>query len=212
MQNKVKDTKLERAQKRHMSPMTSGSSSECNSPKLFRYTPRSNDQQPDPVENLHNCFICDKESPLCALREAMTMKLNQRLVDCAKGLQDRQLLAKLSSGDIIAHEMKYHPSCLAAVYRKREQSTFYALEGQAFAEDARTRSTHKRQRPAIAIACNYNDTMHMAKTAEMICCQLANKKTTFSGCLVSEDIDDSIPLPLLQLVKMIEHGPDIKSQ
>ena len=66
--------------------------------------------------------------------------------------------------------------------------------------------------PAIAFACDYNDTMHMAKTAEMIRCQLATKKTTFSGSLVSEDIDDSIPPPLLQLVKMIEHGPDIKSQ
>ncbi|CAC5405146.1 unnamed protein product [Mytilus coruscus] len=155
------------------------------------------------------------------------MKLNQRLLDCAK---DRQLLAKLSSGDVIAQEMKYHPSCLAAVYRERAKPgipirrkidttwfffctcTFYTPEGQAFAEDARTRSTHKRQRPAIAFACDYNDTMHMAKTAEMIRCQLATKKTTFSGCLVSEDIDDSIPPPLLQLVKMIGHGPDIKSQ
>ena len=30
--------------------------------------------------------------------------------------------------------------------------------------------------------------------------------------MVSEDIDDDIPPPLLQLLKMIEHGPDIKSQ
>ncbi|CAC5400877.1 unnamed protein product [Mytilus coruscus] len=66
--------------------------------------------------------------------------------------------------------------------------------------------------PAIAFACDYNDTMHMAKTIEMIRCQLATKKTTFSGSLVSEDIDDSIPPPLLQSVKMIEHGPNIKSQ
>ncbi|CAC5425424.1 unnamed protein product [Mytilus coruscus] len=65
--------------------------------------------------------------------------------------------------------------------------------------------------PAIAFVCDYNDTMHIAKTAEMIRCQLATKKTTFSGSLVSENIDESIP-PLLQLVKMIEHGPDNKSQ
>ncbi|CAC5362676.1 unnamed protein product [Mytilus coruscus] len=66
--------------------------------------------------------------------------------------------------------------------------------------------------PTIAFACDNNDTMHMAKTAEMIRCQLATKKTTFSGSLVSEDINDSIAHPLLQLVKLIEHGPDIKSQ
>ncbi|VDI78446.1 Hypothetical predicted protein [Mytilus galloprovincialis] len=50
--------------------------------------------------------------------------------------------------------------------------------------------------PAIAFACGYNDTMHMAKTAEMIRCQLATTKTPFSGSLVSEVIDDSIPPPL----------------
>ncbi|VDI11385.1 Hypothetical predicted protein, partial [Mytilus galloprovincialis] len=66
--------------------------------------------------------------------------------------------------------------------------------------------------PAIPFACDYNDTMHMARTAEMIRCQLATTKTTFFGSLVSEDIDDDIPPPLLQLLKMIEHGPDIKSQ
>ncbi|CAC5417752.1 unnamed protein product [Mytilus coruscus] len=65
---------------------------------------------------------------------------------------------------------------------------------------------------AIAFAFDYNDTMHMAKTVEMIRCQLASKKTTISGSLVSEDIDDSIPPTLLKLVKMIKHGPDIKSQ
>ncbi|CAC5416167.1 unnamed protein product [Mytilus coruscus] len=66
--------------------------------------------------------------------------------------------------------------------------------------------------PAIAFACDYIDTMHMEKTTEMIRCQVATKKTTFSGSLVSEDIDDSLPPPLLQLVNMIEHGPDIKLQ
>ncbi|CAC5418340.1 unnamed protein product [Mytilus coruscus] len=64
--------------------------------------------------------------------------------------------------------------------------------------------------PAIAFACDNNDTMHMTKTVEMIRCQLVTKNTTFSGSMVPEDIDDSIPPTLLQLVKMIEH--DIKSQ
>ncbi|CAC5368907.1 unnamed protein product [Mytilus coruscus] len=120
---KFNNTKLERAQKRHMSQMPSGSSSEFKSPKRLRCTQRSKDQQPDPVEDVHKCFICDIESPLFSLREAMTMKLNQRLVDCATPLQDKQLLAKLSSGDVIAQEMKYPPSCLAAVYNKERAKT-----------------------------------------------------------------------------------------
>ncbi|CAC5425423.1 unnamed protein product [Mytilus coruscus] len=63
---KVYNTNPERAQKRDTSPMPSGRSSECKSPTVFRSTLRSKDQQPDPVENLHHCFICDKELPLSA--------------------------------------------------------------------------------------------------------------------------------------------------
>ncbi|VDI20120.1 Hypothetical predicted protein [Mytilus galloprovincialis] len=46
-----------------------------------------------------------KKSPLSLLREAMTMELNQRLVDCATALQDKQLLAKLSRCDVISQEI-----------------------------------------------------------------------------------------------------------
>ncbi|KAL5015417.1 hypothetical protein ScPMuIL_009687 [Solemya velum] len=50
------------------------------------------------------------------------MKLNQRLSDCATALHDKQLLARLSSGDIIAQQLKCHLSCLAALYnRERER-------------------------------------------------------------------------------------------
>ena len=51
------------------------------------------------------------------LREAMTMKLDQRLRDCAATLQDEQLLTNLS-GDVIAQEFKYQPDCLAALYNR----------------------------------------------------------------------------------------------
>ncbi|CAC5404371.1 unnamed protein product [Mytilus coruscus] len=53
---------------------------------------------------------------------------------------------------------------------------------------------------------------HMSPMPSGSSSEFSYSKTTFSGSLVSEDIDDSIPSPLLQLVKMIEHGPDIKSQ
>jgi hypothetical protein len=60
----------------------------------------------------------------------MTMKLNDRLNNCAKILNDGKLLAKLSSGDIVAQGFKYHPACLSALYnrelaelRAKEQST-----------------------------------------------------------------------------------------
>ena len=51
---------------------------------------------------MFQCFLCDKHSPMSNLRETMAMKLGQRLQDCAGTLQDEQLLAKLSAGDVIA--------------------------------------------------------------------------------------------------------------
>ena len=45
----------------------------------------------------------------------MTMQLNERLNECAKTLNDGMLLAKLSAGDAVALELKYHPACLVAV-------------------------------------------------------------------------------------------------
>ena len=60
----------------------------------------------------------------------MTMKLNDRLNNCAKILNDGKLLAKLSSGDIVAQGFKYDPACPSALYnreraelRAKEQST-----------------------------------------------------------------------------------------
>lgn len=64
---KSNNTKLERPQKRHRSP-SSGSSSKGKSPKLNVFTSnlRSKEKQPDPVEHLYQCFICDKELHLSA--------------------------------------------------------------------------------------------------------------------------------------------------
>ncbi|VDI30863.1 Hypothetical predicted protein [Mytilus galloprovincialis] len=166
----------------------------------------------------------------------MTMKLNQRLVDCAKVLQNKQLLAKLSSGDVIAQEMTYHPSCFVAVYnrdineetnrdRKQEENikketssaelvtsifetqrnsdesvVFRLADHTNLYKDRLTKlgspaaQIEKDKGPAIAFACDYKDTMLMAKAAEMIRCQFATKKTPFSGSLVSQDINDSTSL------------------
>ena len=46
----------------------------------------------------------------------MTMQLNDRVNECARTLGDGQLLAKLSGGDVVAQELKYHPLCLVGLY------------------------------------------------------------------------------------------------
>ena len=48
----------------------------------------------------------------------MTMQVNNRINECAKTLSDGKLLAKLSVGDVIAQEVKYHPACLVALYNR----------------------------------------------------------------------------------------------
>ncbi|CAC5414551.1 unnamed protein product [Mytilus coruscus] len=48
----------------------------------------------------------------------MTMKLNNILKSCAESLKDKQLLSKLSTWDAIAQDLKYHPTCLVALYNK----------------------------------------------------------------------------------------------
>ena len=37
---------------------------------------------------------------------------------CAFQLQDQQLLARLSAGNLVAQEVKYHTPCLASLYNK----------------------------------------------------------------------------------------------
>ena len=48
----------------------------------------------------------------------MTMNLDKRLNDCVQTLNDEKLMAKLSGGDAIAQELKYHSTCLVGPYNR----------------------------------------------------------------------------------------------
>ncbi|KAJ8386023.1 hypothetical protein AAFF_G00178440 [Aldrovandia affinis] len=97
------NTKLERARKRRAE---SAQPVECQT-KLRRTS----------LEG-QMCFICDKEAPSSELRQVMTMNLNNRLNECAQTLNDGKLLARLSGGDAIAQELKYHFACLTDLYNR----------------------------------------------------------------------------------------------
>jgi len=65
------------------------------------------------------CFLCDtvtKEK----LHNVATYSVDEKVRKCAFDLQDEELIAKLTGGDLIAQEGKYHLSCLAQLYRRRE--------------------------------------------------------------------------------------------
>ena len=96
--------------------------------KLERATKRAAEIQNDPGEGhskmrrtsmeVQRCFLCEKIQPKSKLRQAMTMQLNERLNECARNLNDGKLLAVLSGGDVVALELKYHYSCLTALYHR----------------------------------------------------------------------------------------------
>ena len=48
----------------------------------------------------------------------MTMKVDKRINECARTLNDGRLLGKLRAGDAVAQELKYHPACLTALYNR----------------------------------------------------------------------------------------------
>ena len=64
----------------------------------------------------------------------MTMKLNKRVNKRAKMISDGKLLAKLSAGDVVAQELKYHPTCLVALYN-RERAHLNELKELIKAEE-----------------------------------------------------------------------------
>ena len=65
----------------------------------------------------------------------MTVNLNNGVHECARTLNDGKLLAKLSGGDAIAQELKYHCACLCSLYN-RERSHLRALEKEPFQSDS----------------------------------------------------------------------------
>lgn len=89
------------------------------------------------------CFFCSKPETKEKLREVCTFDLDYRVRKCAHDLQDEELLAKLSTRDLIALEAKYHARCLTNLYNKaraigsQDQNTCYndqTCKGIALAE------------------------------------------------------------------------------
>ncbi|KAG0715668.1 hypothetical protein GWK47_011424 [Chionoecetes opilio] len=85
------------------------------------------------------CFFCNKPAGTADLHEAATKELDKNVRRCATELGDTELLAKLSEGDMIAIEAKYHRNCLRALYNKIRPAALKdadadRLHGIAFAE------------------------------------------------------------------------------
>ncbi|KAG0717679.1 hypothetical protein GWK47_053917 [Chionoecetes opilio] len=85
------------------------------------------------------CFFCNKPAGTADLHEAAAKEIDKNVRRCATELGDTKLLAKLSAGDMIAIEAKYHRNCLRALYNKIRPAALKdedadRLHGIAFAE------------------------------------------------------------------------------
>ena len=108
-------TQLQRAQKRKR-PSGDGDENNSSSNKVSRRSP---------THQKAECFLCEEQGG--EVREAMNMKLNKRINECAKTFSNGKLLAKLSAGDVVAQELKHHPTCLVALYN-RERAHLHELK------------------------------------------------------------------------------------
>ncbi|CAE1315730.1 unnamed protein product [Acanthosepion pharaonis] len=98
------NTKLERAQQRRAVPSTSRATDE----------PQSKRRKSADIPKVE-CFFCE-DDVILNQQEGMTERLNEHLNQCARTLNDGKLLAKLSGGDVVALEVKYHLRCLQKLY------------------------------------------------------------------------------------------------
>lgn len=122
-----KNTKLDRARKR-ASDAQEHTDKSCSKTRRVSLKPEQ-------------CFICDKEFlDDGQRREVMTMGLSSRLNECATTLGECKILARLSAGDAIAQEFKYHKDCLTTLYN-RERCHLAALQKQEN-EDSQKKGIH----------------------------------------------------------------------
>ena len=108
-------TRLQRAEKRKFAEsMEAGQ----ESPKFTR-------KQKTFTESKSLCFFCGEDNSSAQLHEASTVgddSMDDRVRKCAVRLGDKQLLAKLSAGDLVAQEAKYHAKCLVSLYNRARDS------------------------------------------------------------------------------------------
>ena len=77
------------------------------------------------------CLFCEKvEESEENLHQCQTFRLNDKIKKIAKELDDHQLLAKFSKGDMIATKAKYHLRCLTDLYNRHR-----ALQSSSMEED-----------------------------------------------------------------------------
>ena len=84
------------------------------------------------------CFFCRQPAGHDGLHDAATFQLDKRVCTSASLLQDTELLWRLSAGDMVALEAKYHTRCLVGLYNRARKANLEGLDdnGQGQAASA----------------------------------------------------------------------------
>ena len=156
-------TKLKRAEKRHVTldkDPVGGKFTRSNVTVCLK-------------EIIPACFICDKCDGQ-TLHSVSTLGLDDQVRECATLLNEERLLAKLSKGDLIALEAKYHTKCLSMLYRKAQ----YAKEGKEQSEQPR----HRLDGIALAELVSYIEEFGTSRV-ELPTFKLADLANMYKSCL-----------------------------
>ena len=67
------------------------------------------------------CFFCDDDESKEDMHECLSIRLSDRVNGMAQDLRDLKIIGKLSEGDMVATEAKYHSKCLLSYFNKHRQ-------------------------------------------------------------------------------------------
>ena len=172
-------TKLQRAEKKKMPDKH-----DPEPPRKF--TCLSREHQHHLTET---CFFCGKFAAGDALRNASTIDIDIHVRQCALKLQDKPLLAKLSAGDLIAQEAKYHPQSLLCTIKrgtKKHQNLMWTIL---------TMVLHSLDLSPILRKCIWIVLLHQFKLtdlANLYCTRLEQLGTHMTGHIHSTKLKNRI--------------------
>ncbi|CAG2257301.1 unnamed protein product [Mytilus edulis] len=176
---KLNRTKLNRAEKR----TSRESIDEATTSKKTRHS-----FSVQSTSNPSVCFFCN-ENGQEALHESSTFGQDTRVRECAVKLNDTLLLAKLSAGDLIAQEAKYHSKCLVSLYNRASRIEM---------KNDNVESKKERQIHGIAFSelVSYinetrscDETISVYKLSDL--CKLYTERITCLGADVSSRVNSS---------------------
>jgi len=121
---KYNNTKLQRAQKRALASDTDSADHD-----LYTECKRRRSRNSEVSSQEVRCFFCGQSSGTIGLHEAATFQIDERVRACAVLLGDTELLAKLSPGDMVALDAKYHTKCLVGLYNRARKAKADGLKG-----------------------------------------------------------------------------------